>query len=63
MSRNRIKRTICAALGALALLGMLGVIGGMEFGTIRIMPGTAIAFGLELAGAVLLAKGGVIRFE
>lgn len=57
----RTKRTICIAVGALAFLLMLGVIGGMDLGTIRFGAGAAWAIGLEAAGIAALWKGGVIR--
>ena len=55
------KRTICAALGWLCFLVMLGVIGGMELGGIPLGRGAAWAFGLELLGAAALWKAGVLR--
>ncbi len=56
----RTKRTICRALGALALLAVIFVVGGTERGW---LPMTAMwwAFLLELVGAALLWKGGVIQ--
>ena len=54
------KRTICRALGALAMLAVIFIVGGTERGW---MPMTAMwwAFLLELIGAALLWKAGVIR--
>lgn len=54
------KRTICRVLGALALPAVIFVVGGTERGW---LPMTAMwwAFLLELVGAALLWKGGVIR--
>lgn len=54
------KRTLCRALGALAMLAMILLVGGTERGW---LPMTAMwwAFLLELLGAALLWKGGVIR--
>ena len=56
----RKKRTICRTLGTLALLAVIFVVGGTERGW---LPMTAMwwAFLLELVGAALLWKGGVIR--
>ncbi len=56
----RTKRTICRALGALAFLAMILLVGGTERGW---LPMTAMwwAILLELIGAALLWKGGVIR--
>lgn len=54
------KRTICRTVGALALLAMILLVGGTERGW---LPLTALwwAILLELVGAALLWKGGVIR--
>lgn len=60
MSR-RTKRTICRALGALALLLALGFVGGMERELIAVGKGAALALGCEIVGAALLWKAGVIR--
>jgi hypothetical protein len=56
----RTKRTICRVLGFLALLAVIFIVGGTERGW---LPMTAMwwAFLLELVGAALLWKGGVIR--
>lgn len=56
----RTKKRIAAALGALAMLAVIFVVGGTERGW---LPMTAMwwAFLLELVGAALLWKGGVIR--
>lgn len=56
----RTKKRIAAAVGALALLAMIMLVGGTERGW---LPMTAMwwAFLLELIGAALLWKGGVIR--
>lgn len=41
---------------------MLGVVHGMETGTIRTGVGAALAFGLEIFGAAALWKAGWIRW-
>lgn len=54
------KIRICRTVGALALLAMILLVGGTERGW---LPLTVLwwAFLLELVGAALLWKGGVIR--
>ena len=54
------EKRIAAALGARAMLAVIFVVGGTERGW---LPMTAMwwAFLLELVGATLLWKGGVIR--
>lgn len=55
------KRTICRAVGFLALLLALGFVGGMERELIAVGKGAALALGCEIVGASALWKGGVIR--
>lgn len=55
------KRTICRALGALALLTVILLVGGTEMGWMPFGRGIALAAFCEAAGAALLWKGGVIR--
>ncbi len=57
----RMKRTLCRALGWLALLAMLVLVGGTEQGWLPLGRGMAAAIASELVGAALLWKGGVIR--
>lgn len=59
--RTSTKKTICLTVGALALLGMLGVVGGMELGNIGVGAGAGWALGLELGGAFCLWKAGALR--
>lgn len=56
----RTKKRIAAAVGAVAFLAMLGIVGGTERGW---LPMTAMwwAFLLELVGVALLWKAGVVR--
>lgn len=55
------KRTLCRALGALAFLAMILLVGGTERGWMPFGKGTALAVFCEVTGAALLWKGGVIR--
>ena len=55
------KKRICITVGALCLLLMLGVIGGMDLGTIRFGAGAAWAIGLEAVGVAALWKAGVLK--
>lgn len=57
------KRRICIAVGAICLLAVLGVVGGMDSGSIRFGAGAAWAIGLEAAGIAALWKAGVIRWR
>ena len=57
----RTKKRICAAAGMVCFLLMLGVIGGMDAGSIRFGAGAAWAFGLEAAGIAALWKAGVLK--
>lgn len=59
--RTKTKRRICAAVGAVCLLAVLGVVGGMDAGSIRFGAGAAWAFGLEAAGIAALWKAGVLK--
>lgn len=58
----RTKKRIAAAVGAVAMLAVLGIVGGTERGW---LPMTALwwAFLLELVGAAALWKGGVLRWK
>lgn len=56
-----IKKRICATLGFLAFLLMLGFVGGMERELIAVGKGAALALSCEIVGAAALWKGGVIR--
>ena len=55
------KKRICVALAWLAFLLMLGVIGGMDAGSIRFGAGAAWAIGLEAVGVAALWKAGVLK--
>ena len=57
----RTKRTICRVLGAVAMLAVLGIVGGMDLGIMPIGKGAALAFACEILGEALLWKGGVIQ--
>ena len=58
----RTKKRIAAAVGAICLLAVLGVVGGMDAGSIQFGAGAAWAFGLEAVGTAALWKSGVIRW-
>ena len=57
----RTKKRICATLGFLAFLAMLGFVGGTEMGWMPLGKGIALAAACELVGAAAWWKGGVIR--
>lgn len=57
----RTKKRIAAAVGALALLAMLGIVGGAEWGDIPILRAGVLAGLCELVGAAAWWKAGVIR--
>lgn len=57
----RQKKRLCTVLGFALFALMLGIVGGMELGTLPIGKGAFLAMGSELVGAFLLWKGGVIR--
>ena len=59
--RTRTKRRICAAAGLVCFLLVLGVVGGMDAGSIRFGAGAAWAFGLEAVGVAALWKAGVLK--
>lgn len=59
--RTRTKRRICITVGAICLLAVLGVVGGMDAGSIRFGAGAAWAIGLEAAGIAALWKSGVVK--
>lgn len=59
--RTRTKRRICITVGAICLLAVLGVVGGMDAGNIRFGAGAAWAIGLEAAGIAALWKSGVVK--
>lgn len=55
------KRTICGAVGAVAFLAVLGIVGGMDLGIMPIGKGASLAFACEIVGAAAWWKGGVLR--
>lgn len=59
---KRTKRTICQAVGFLALLLALGFVGGMEWGDIPIGRGAALAALCEAVWATSWWKAGWIRW-
>ena len=61
--KTRVKKRICEICAWLAFLLMLGVIGGMDAGSIRFGAGAAWAFGLEAVGLAALWKAGWIKWR
>lgn len=61
MSKNRIKRAMEEAAGWICALALWIVVAAMESGVLRPLAGAALGLGLELVGALALAKAGVIR--
>ena len=59
----RMKKRIATAVGLLAFLAMLGVVGGMEVGTIPFWRGAALSALCELTAVCAWWKGGVFRHE
>ena len=57
----RTKRTICVAIGLLAFLAMLGIVGGMDRGTTPFWRGAALSALCELTAVCAWWKGGVLR--
>ena len=59
----RTKRNLCRVLGVTALLLTLGVVGGMDVGTIPFWRGAALSALCELTAVCAWYKGGVFRHE
>lgn len=59
----RTKKRLCVAVGLLAFLMTLGIVGGMDAGTIPFWRGAALAFACELTAVCAWYKGGVVRHE
>ena len=55
------KRTICRILGLTLFLLTLGIVGGMDVGTIPFWRGAALSALCELTAVCAWWKGGVIR--
>lgn len=55
------KRTICRIMGLTLLLAMLGIVGGMDVGTIPFWRGAALSALCELTAVCAWWKGGVLR--
>ena len=60
--RIKTKKRICITVGLLALLAMLGIVGGMEV-TIPFWRGAALSALCELTAVCAWWKGGVFRHE
>lgn len=61
--KTRTKQRICIALGLLAFVLVLGIVGGMEVGTIPFWRGVALSALCELTAVCAWYKGGVFRHE
>ena len=61
--KMRTKKAVMAAVGWLAFLAMLGVVGGMEHFTVPVGRGAALAFGLTAVWAACLYKAGWLRWR
>lgn len=58
----RARRKICGVLAALCFLLLLGVVGGMENGTIALGTGTVRMMGTGAAGVLLTWAAGGFRY-
>lgn len=61
--KTRTKKRICAGFAVACLLAVLGVVGGMDAGSIPFGAGAARAIGLEAAGIAAMWKAGVFRWR
>jgi len=59
--KMRTKKAVTAAVGWLAFLAMLGVVGGMDLGLMPVLRGGILAAACELVGAAAWWKAGVFR--
>ena len=59
----RTKKRLCVAVGLLAFLVMLGIVGGMDLGNIPFWRGAALSALCELTAICAWYKGGVFRHE
>lgn len=59
--KTRMKQRICVAVGLLAFLAMLGIVGGMEWDNIPLWRGAALSALCELTAVCAWYKGGVLR--
>jgi len=57
----RTKKRIVTAIGLLAALLMLGIVGGMTLGDMPVGKGTVLAILCEAVSAVMLYKAGWVR--
>lgn len=57
----RTKKRICVTVGLLAFLTMLGIVGGMDIGTIPFWRGAALSALCELTAVCAWWKGGVLH--
>lgn len=61
--KTRTKRTACRILGLTLFLLTLGVVGGMDLGSIPFWRGAALSALCELTAVCAWYKGGVFRHE
>lgn len=57
----RTKKRICVVVGLLAFLAMLGIVGGMDLGSIPFWRGASLSALCELTAVCAWWKGGVLR--
>lgn len=58
---TRQKSNLCAAIGLLAFLAVLGIVGGMTLGDMPTVRGAILAGLSEIVSAAMLWKAGWIR--
>lgn len=59
--KTRTKSNICAAIGLLAFLAMLSIVGGMTLFDMPVVRGAVLAILCEAVSAAMLYKAGWVR--